>query len=195
MSRFRAPVLLTRLISSSAAAASGSGVSSQLGLLSDAVRCSSALRQSFPLLVAQHAPVRTLCPPFVENIVMGRQHPKQWNHCIYRRPFLSGQHSFSTFRLHEISHPSCRADSLTSLREQASSGSFGSFASSRSFAAAAEERTASGGGREAAAARNALAAEEEPFSAITDKHIPQRPVSPVEATSYGVVIVAGGLRA
>ena len=62
----------------------------------------------------------------------------------------------------------------------------------RSFAAAATEpRTAANGGR--AAGRGALAVEEEPFSAITDKHIPQRPVSPVEATSYMVVIVAGAL--
>jgi hypothetical protein len=36
-----------------------------------------------------------------------------------------------------------------------------------------------------------LVAEQEGFSAITDKHIPQRPVSPVEATSYTVVIIAG----
>ena len=43
----------------------------------------------------------------------------------------------------------------------------------------------------AGASGDSLVAEEEGFSAITDKHIPQRPVSPVEATSYTVVIIAG----
>ncbi len=36
-----------------------------------------------------------------------------------------------------------------------------------------------------------LAAQQEEFDEVTDKHIPQRPVSAVEATSYTFVIVGG----
>ena len=74
----------------------------------------------------------------------------------------------------------------------------------RPFATSADSseaagRTANSGQRASqrratAAGGSAVVAEQEGFSAITDKHIPQRPVSPVEATSYTVVIIAGASR-
>lgn len=55
----------------------------------------------------------------------------------------------------------------------------------------AQQQATAGAQQQQQGKEKGLAAQEEQFDEITDKHIPVRPVGAVEATSYTVVIVGG----
>jgi len=173
MSRWRAPVLLSRLLSASSSVACA-GSAAQLAAMSIAFREASVpLRPALPSLLNQLYRIDAAMVRPLPSATPSRTRSLHSSRLMTSRGHRGTQ---------------ARCETAFAARPFATSAetseAAGRAASSGQQRASQRRANAAGGG-------SAVVAEQEGFSAITDKHIPQRPVSPVEATSYTVVIIAG----